>query len=234
MTHNNVNPDEIAKFGAHANDWWNLNGSMKLLHQLNPLRLQYIQRYTSLADKSVLDIGCGGGILTESLASQGAAHTTGIDLCEPALAVARSHAISLGLAIDYQTMSAEDYARTHAQQLDVITCMEMLEHVPNPQSIVQACYDALKPGGFAFFSTINRTPKAYLVTILGAEYFLRALPRGTHQYQQFIRPSELDRFASECGFNRINFSGMRYSPFTQRFSLTLDLAVNYLACYQKD
>ena len=233
MTNINVDPDEIAKFGAHANDWWDLNGSMKLLHQLNPLRLQYIQRYTSLEHKTVLDVGCGGGILTESLAQSGASLTTGIDLCEPALAVARSHAISLGLTIDYQAISAEEFARAHPNQFDVISCMEMLEHVPNPQSIIQATYDALKPGGFAFYSTINRTPKAYLVTILGAEYFLRALPRGTHQYQQFIRPSELDRFASDCGFKRINFSGMRYSPFTQRFSLTLDLAVNYLACYQK-
>ena len=231
MNNPNVNPEEIAKFSKLASDWWNPNGSMKLLHALNPLRLGYLQQFVNPNAKSILDVGCGAGILTESLARL-ADKTTGIDLSCAALQSAREHALEQGLNITYEEITVEDFSANHPGQFDIVTCMEMLEHVPDPSSVIHACAKLLKPGGFAFFSTIHRTPKAYLFAILGAEYLLKALPKGTHHYQQFIRPSELNTWAEAAQLSLRHISGIHYSPFKQSFSLSRDLAVNYITCYQ--
>ena len=228
----NIDPEEIARFDKIAKQWWDLEGEMKPLHQMNPIRLSYIQKHTPLAQKKVLDIGCGGGILSESLARAGTQQTS-IDKSEALLAIAKQHAIDEGLQIDYQNITAERLAQEQASSFDIITCMEMLEHVPNPESIIQACSKLLKPGGTAFFSTINRHPKAYLFAILGAEYLLNLLPKGTHQYQYFIKPSELADWARTRHFSLEDLTGMQYQPITQQFSLTRDVKVNYLACFKR-
>lgn len=229
---NNVDPQEIQKFNEFAKIWWDPNGDMKPLHQLNPLRLQFINEHAELNNKTVLDLGCGGGILTESLAKAGA-NAYGIDMSEKIIQVAKQHAEQNKLAINYQMISAEEFAQQHSQEFDVITCMEMLEHVPDPRSILQAAATLLKPQGKLFVSTINRNLKSYLMAIVGAEYVLRLLPRGTHEYAKFIRPSELRQWAFEAGFTLKKIKGMAYQPFTQEFSLTDDVAVNYLVCFEK-
>lgn len=226
----NVNPEEIKKFDAIADSWWDVNGSMKPLHLLNPLRLQYIKQRCQLSGARVLDVGCGGGILTESL-TQAGGNTTGIDLSDAALEAAKNHAKYGQLTIDYQCISVEKLAEQQGASFDVITCMEMLEHVPEPESVVRACASLLKPGGKVFFSTLNRTPKAFLLAIVAAEYVMQMLPRGTHQYSAFIRPSELEHWAVEAGLDLEDITGLSYSAFTQQFSFVENPAVNYLTCY---
>ena len=224
----NVDPAEIAKFEALAARWWDPTSEFKPLHEINPLRLKFIHQRAHLSGKNVLDIGCGGGILTEAMAGLGA-HATGIDLGAAPLAVAKLHLKESGYDINYQQVAAEDLAQTHAAAFDVVTCMEMLEHVPDPASIIRACAKLVKPGGHVFFSTLNRNPKSWLFAIVGAEYVLRLLPRGTHEYMKFIKPSELDRWARASELKIKEFTGMHYQPLTQRYSLGPGIDVNYIA-----
>ncbi|KFI22056.1 bifunctional 2-polyprenyl-6-hydroxyphenol methylase/3-demethylubiquinol 3-O-methyltransferase UbiG [Nitrosococcus oceani] len=224
----NVDPNEIAKFEQLAHRWWDQEGEFKPLHDINPLRLEYIRNHASLAGKRILDVGCGGGILTEELTRLGA-KVTGIDLGKAPLSVARLHALEEGLEIDYQQISVERLAETKAGSFDVITNLEMLEHVPYPASVVAACGQLLKPGGKVFFSTLNRTPKAYLFAVIGAEYALRLLPKGTHDYHRFIRPAELETWCRKGGIELQNLTGLHYNPLTQRYRLGKDINVNYLA-----
>ena len=224
----NVDPVEIAKFEQMASRWWDTGSEFKPLHDINPLRLDYIDSRAGLAGKRVLDVGCGGGILAESMALRGA-RVTGIDLGEAPLAVARLHLLESGAKVDYRHISAEQLAAEQPAGFDVVTCMEMLEHVPDPAASVAACAQLVKPGGTVFFSTINRNPKAYLFAILGAEYLLRLLPRGTHDYRKFIRPSELEAWARAAGLSLRDLSGMDYNPLSRQYSLGSSLDVNYLA-----
>jgi 2-polyprenyl-6-hydroxyphenyl methylase / 3-demethylubiquinone-9 3-methyltransferase len=224
----NVDPVEIAKFEQLASRWWDTGSEFKPLHDINPLRLDYIDSRAGLAGKRVLDVGCGGGILAESMALRGA-QVTGIDLGEAPLAVARLHLLESGAQVDYRHISAEQLAAEQPASFDVVTCMEMLEHVPNPVASVAACAQLVKPGGAVFFSTINRNPKAYLFAILGAEYLLRLLPRGTHDYRKFIRPSELESWTRAAGLSLHDLSGMDYNPLSRQYSLGRSLDVNYLA-----
>jgi len=226
----NADPAELAKFSELAHRWWDPAGEFRPLHELNPLRLAWLAGHAPLAGKDVLDVGCGGGILAEAMAQQGA-RVTGIDLAEKPLRVAQLHLLESRLEIDYQLASAEDYAGSHAEGFDVLTCMEMLEHVPDPASAVAACARLLKPGGRAFFSTINRNPKAYALAVIGAEYVLKLLPKGTHDYARFIRPSELARWCRDAGLREVELIGMTYNPLTRRYRLGPDCDVNYLlAC----
>lgn len=227
MTQANVDPAEVAKFDALASSWWDPEGQSKPLHQLNPLRLHYIAERTPLDNAKVIDIGCGGGILTEALAQSGT-HATGIDMGEMPLNIAKLHALEAGLNIDYQHITAEQMAAEHAEQFDAVTCMEMLEHVPDPKSIIEACAQLVKPGGDVFFSTLNRNPKAYLLAIIGAEYIAQMLPKGTHDYSRFIRPSELSRWCREAGLQVMHISGISYHPLTRQYTLSKDVDVNYL------
>ena len=229
----NVDPAEIAKFSALAAKWWDPTSEFKPLHEINPLRLDWINRAAPLAGKRVLDVGCGGGILTEAMAGKGA-HVSGIDLAEKSLTVARLHQLESGARVDYQCISAEDLAAREPASYDVVTCMEMLEHVPDPASVVRACAALAKPGGHVFFSTLNRNPKSYLFAVLGAEYILGLLPRGTHDYMKFIKPSELARFAREAHLNVQQWQGMGYNPLTGRYRLGTGTSVNYLVCMVKD
>lgn len=226
----NVDELEIKKFEALASRWWDINSEFKSLHDINPLRVNYISRQINLADKQVLDIGCGGGILAEAMAHHGA-RVTAIDMADAALAVARLHLLESKLEIDYQKASAENFAQRHQQQFDVVTCLELLEHVPVPASVVDACYRLLKPGGMVFFSTINRNPKSYLFAILGAEYLLKLLPCGTHDYAKFIKPSELALWSRNCGLQLQGQVGLHYNPLSKKYSLQGGLDVNYLAHY---
>ncbi len=223
----NVHPQEIAKFEALASRWWDPSSEFKPLHDINPLRLDYVDRIASLEGKNVLDVGCGGGILSESMAMRGA-RVTGIDMGETPLKVARLHAMESGAQVDYQLISAEELAATHAGEFDIVTCMEMLEHVPDPGSTISACSTLLKPGGVAFFSTINRNPKSYLFAIIGAEYVLNLLPKGTHDFKSFIRPSELESWTRAANIKLKELIGMSYNPLTRQYSLGKDLSVNYL------
>lgn len=223
----NVEAAEVNKFADLAHQWWDLQGVFKPLHQLNPLRLHYIDHRAALTSKRVLDVGCGGGILSESMALRGA-QVTGIDLAEKSLQVAQLHALETGVNIDYQCIAVERLAEQHAGQFDVVTCMEMLEHVPDPASVVSACAQLVKPGGHAFFSTLNRNPKAYLMAVIGAEYILNLLPKGTHDYSKFIKPSELARWIRLSGLELQHQTGLSYHPFSKQYALTPDTSVNYM------
>ena len=228
----NVDQSEIAKFSALAHRWWDQNSEFKPLHAINPLRLGWIKSFVELNGKRALDVGCGGGILAEALAQSGA-QTTGTDLSEKALKVAELHALETGAQVNYQAISAESLALTEPASFDVVTCMEMLEHVPDPASVVKACATLAKPGATLFFSTLNRNPKSYLFAIIGAEYLLRLLPKGTHDYRKFITPSELGHFVRDAGLEIIGIKGLSYNPITQIYSLTNDTAVNYLIATRK-
>ena len=223
----NADPIELKKFGDLAHRWWDPNSEFRPLHEINPLRLDWIDQTASLDGKQVLDVGCGGGILAEGMAARGA-QVTGIDLSEPALAVARLHLFESGHQVDYRHISAENMAAAHPASFDIVTCMEMLEHVPDPASIVLACARLARPGGHIFFSTLNRNPKAYLFAILGAEYLLRLLPRGTHDYAKFIRPSELARHCRDARLDVREYMGLEYNPITRAYSLGRNIDVNYM------
>ena len=224
----NADQSELDKFSALAHRWWDPNSEFKPLHDINPLRLDYIERKAlGLRDKKVLDIGCGGGILAESMAAIGA-NVTGIDLSEKALKVAKLHLYESNQKVDYQLISAEEFAEKNPQTFDVVTCMEMLEHVPDPASVIKACKALVKPGGHVFFSTINRNPKAYLFAILGAEYLLKLLPKGTHEYARFITPAELASKCRDADLSVKEFTGMTYNPLTKIYALNQDISVNYI------
>ena len=228
----NFDPSEIKKFEDLASRWWDEQGEFKPLHEMNPLRLSFINSGSALADKAVCDIGCGGGILSESMAKCGAT-VTGLDMGKAPLSVARLHAMESELEIDYQQITAEEFADLNADKYDVVTCMEMLEHVPDPASVIKACFTLVKPGGSVYFSTINRNPKSYLLAIVGAEYMMKMLPRGTHDYARFIKPSELDSWAREAGLKLSDLKGVSYNPFTGLFSQSQDVDVNYMVHYQR-
>lgn len=225
----NADPTELNHFDAVAGRWWDVDGPLRTLHGLNPLRVRYICDRTTLSGQRVLDVGCGGGILTEALATCGA-RVTGIDLAHEALLVARLHAVESELTIDYQETTAEALAETEAGTFDVVTCLELLEHVPDPASVVRACARLVRPGGQVFFSTINRTAKAWLMAVIGAEYILNILPRGTHEYARFIRPSELAGWLRAAGLSLDEISGVRYVPLLEHYQLSHDVDINYLAC----
>ena len=226
----NADPLEIQKFSELAHRWWDPTSEFRPLHEINPLRLEWINAKVPLAGKRVIDIGCGGGILAESMARKGA-NVTGIDLSEKALKVADLHSLESGVNVRYKLIAAETMAEEEAGQYDVVTCMEMLEHVPDPSAIVKACATLVKPGGHIFLSTLNRNPKAYLFAILGAEYVLRLLPKGTHDYDKFITPAELSQFLRTAGLDLNSMRGMGYNPLTKIYSLNNDTSVNYLvAC----
>lgn len=229
----NIDPNEIAKFEALASRWWDPNSEFKPLHDINPLRLDYIdERVGGLSGKTVLDVGCGGGILAESMAARGA-EVTGIDLGEAPLSVAELHLLESNASVTYRKVSAEDLAAEAPESFDVVTCMEMLEHVPDPSSIIRACSQLVKPGGPVFFSTLNRNPKSFLFAIVGAEYVLRLLPKGTHEYAKFIRPSELDHWARQAGLETTDVTGMTYNPLARTYALGRDVSVNYLVTTTK-
>jgi len=223
----NVDQAELQKFASLAHRWWDPNSEFKPLHEINPLRLNYIDAAVGLNGKRVLDVGCGGGILSESMSKKGA-DVTGIDLGEKALKVAELHRLESGAQVDYQLISVEELAKQAPASFDVVTCMEMLEHVPDPAAVVQACADLVKPGGSVFFSTINRNPKAYLFAVIGAEYVLNILPRGTHDYAKFIKPSELSSWARQADLSVSHLKGMSYNPLTKHYWLGDDVSVNYL------
>lgn len=230
----NVDPAELEKFSALASRWWDPESEFKPLHAINPLRLDWIRESTgALDDLNIVDVGCGGGILAESMAAEGA-HVTGIDLAQKSLTVARLHSLESGVKVNYQEISAEDFAAQHAGQFDVVTCMEMLEHVPDPGAIVRACAQMVKPGGWVFFSTLNRNPKSFLFAIVGAEYVLRLLPRGTHSYENFIKPSELATHIRGADLETIKMTGLTYNPVTDLYKLTRDTSVNYLMATRKN
>ncbi len=230
----NIDLDEVEKFASLAARWWDKDSEFKPLHDINPLRLNYIKEQCggSLIGKRILDVGCGGGILCESFALEGA-EVVGIDLAEAGLEVAKLHLLESGLNVNYQKITAEEFAESNAETFDIVTCMEMLEHVPEPSSIIKSCSKLAKPQGKVFFSTINRNPKSYFFAIVGAEYVLNLLPKGTHNYEKFIRPSEIDRWARRNNLSINSMIGMTYNPITKRYKLEKDVSVNYLTHYQK-
>ena len=228
----NFDPQEIAKFEELASRWWDPDSEFKPLHEINPLRLEYIDRRSSLKGKTVVDIGCGGGILAESMALKGA-NVLGIDMGKAPLSVAQLHKLESGAELDYQQITAEELADKESGKYDVVTCMEMLEHVPNPASVIAACSKLVKPGGHVFFSTINRNPKSYLFAIVGAEYVLQMLPKGTHDYSKFIKPSELESWARAADLHLRELTGMSYNILSKKYSLGHDVDVNYLMHTQK-
>lgn len=231
-TQTNVDAAEIAKFDALASRWWDPAGEFRPLHEINPLRLDYIRQRVTLPGSTVVDIGCGGGILSESMARLGAS-VTGIDMAEGPLAVARLHQAESGTNVDYLQTTAEILAGNHPGKFDVVTCLEMLEHVPSPSTIVAACSELVRPGGDIFFSTINRNPKSFLFAIIGAEYLLRLLPAGTHAYAKFIRPSELETWSRHCGLQLRSSIGLQYNPLTRQYSLGENIDVNYIMHLQR-
>lgn len=229
----NADPAELAKFSELAHRWWDPDSEFRPLHQINPLRLDWIDSLAAISGKQVLDVGCGGGILSDSMARKGAT-VTGIDLSSKALKVAQLHALEAGTPnVTYREVAAEALAAERPGSFDVVTCMEMLEHVPDPASVVRACATLVKPGGWVFFSTINRNPKSFLFAIVGAEYVLNMLPKGTHEYAKFLRPSELSRFVREAGLDLQGTRGMEYNPLTRRYWLSADTSVNYLLATRK-
>lgn len=238
QTRHNVDLQEVQKFTDLANEWWDKSGAFATLHQINPLRLNWIEQQTitrqqsGLTGKKVLDVGCGGGILSHSMAMRGAT-VTGIDLGEANINAAQIHAEQTGQNIDFACVSVEAFAEAHAGEFDVVTCMEMLEHVPDPQSIIDACFKLLKPNGVLVLSTINRNPKSYLFAVIGAEYILRLLPRGTHDYEKFITPAELDRFAERAGCKRQDLIGLHYNPIIKHYWLAQNVDVNYMMAVYK-
>lgn len=230
----NVDAQELAKFGDLAHKWWDPDSEFRPLHQINPLRLDWIDGLAPLRGRTVVDVGCGGGILSESMARRGAAGVLGIDLATKPLGVAQLHALEAQLTnIAYREVAAEALAAERPRQFDVVTCMEMIEHVPDPASIVRACAELARPGGWVFFSTLNRNPKAFLFAIVGAEYLLRLLPAGTHEYARFSKPSELARWCREAGLALHETRGLEYNPLTQRYRLSGDTSVNYLVACRK-
>lgn len=233
-SHANYDPVEVNKFNELASRWWDPAGEFKPLHQMNPVRLQYIDERAPLSGKRCLDIGCGGGILSEGLAGKGARSVTGIDLADSALAVARLHLKESGLTnVNYIECSADTLVAEQQESFDIVTCLEVLEHVPDPSLLIDACTRLVRPGGDVIFSTINRNPKSFALAIVGAEYLLRLLPMGTHEYAKFIRPGEMDAWARKAGLVLQDITGMRYAPFTETFSLTSDIDVNYLAHFSR-
>ena len=228
----NVHPHEIHKFGSQAEHWWDPNGEFKTLHDVNPLRLKFIQEYAELQGKRVVDVGCGGGILTEGLAKCGA-DALGIDLSEDLIDIADLHGLETGVNAHYQQISAEALAEQQPAGFDHVTCMEMLEHVPDPASIIRSCTTLVKPGGMVFFSTLNRVPKAYLLAIVAAEHLLKMVPKGTHDYKTFIKPSELSQSARNAGLELQAMVGIQYNPFSKKFSLGKDIDVNYIAAFKR-
>lgn len=231
-TRQNVDAAEVAKFDALASRWWDADGEFRPLHEINPLRLDWIRQHVNLDGCRAIDIGCGGGILTEAMASAGAL-VTGVDMAEGALGVARLHQIESGAEVDYQQATAEEMASKHAGQYDVVTCLELLEHVPSPPQVIASAAELVKPGGHVFFSTINRNPKSFLFAIVGAEYLLKLLPAGTHEYQKFIRPSELESWARAAKLELQASIGMQYNPVTRDYSLGPSVDVNYLMYFRR-
>ena len=233
MSHSNVDPAELAKFSELAHRWWDPESEFRPLHQINPLRLGWIDGLVGLGGKRVVDVGCGGGILADAMARKGA-QVLGIDLATKSLKVAQLHALEAGTAgVQYREVSAEALAAEQPAQFDAVTCMEMLEHVPDPAAVVQACAQLVKPGGWVFFSTLNRNPKSFLFAIVGAEYLLKLLPKGTHEYARLIKPSELSQWAREAGLDLHSFKGMEYNPLSKRYWLSEDTSVNYLLACRK-
>ena len=233
MSHSNVDPAELAKFSELAHRWWDPESEFRPLHQINPLRLGWIDGLVGLGGKQVVDVGCGGGILADAMARKGA-QVLGIDLATKSLKVAQLHALEAGTpGVQYREVSAEALAAERPAQFDVVTCMEMLEHVPDPAAVVQACAQMVKPGGWVFFSTLNRNPKSFLFAIVGAEYLLKLLPKGTHEYARMIKPSELSQWAREAGLDLHSFKGMEYNPLSKRYWLSEDTSVNYLLACRK-
>lgn len=229
----NVDPAEVAKFDALASRWWDPDGEFRPLHEINPLRLDWIRQHVDLSGANIVDIGCGGGILAESMAAVKAT-VTGIDMAAAALAVARLHLHESKADVEYRQVTAEELAAEEAGSFDVVTCLEMLEHVPDPAQVIRSCAELVKPGGHVFFSTINRNPKAFAFAIVGAEYILKLLPAGTHEYEKFIRPSELESWARHTGLALQDSIGMHYNPLTKEYSLGENLDVNYLMYFQRD
>ena len=230
----NADPIEIEKFSQLAHKWWDPNSEFKPLHDINPLRLNYIDRLASLSGKTVIDVGCGGGILSESMAGMGAS-VTGIDLSDKALQVAKLHLLESGKQVEYRKIAVEDIAEELPASFDIVTCLEMLEHVPDPGSVIAACAKLVKPGGHVFFSTLNRNPKSYLFAIIGAEYILNMLPRGTHDYAKFLKPSELAQSCRNANLTVTDLTGMSYNPLSKVYSLGHDTSVNYMvACRSED
>jgi len=229
----NVDPNEVAKFEALASRWWDRESEFKPLHDINPLRANWIDQYAPVAELKILDVGCGGGILSEALAQRGA-NVTGIDMGEAPLAVAQLHSLESGVSVNYRHITAEELAEEQPEQYDVVTCLEMLEHVPDPASVVKSCAALVKPGGHVFFSTINRNPKAYLFAIVGAEYLMQLLPKGTHEYSKFIRPSELGSYIRTAGLDVEHMTGMTYNPLNKKYKLDdRDVDVNYMVhCFK--
>jgi 2-polyprenyl-6-hydroxyphenyl methylase/3-demethylubiquinone-9 3-methyltransferase len=229
----NADPIELEKFSQLAHKWWDPHSEFKPLHDINPLRLGYIDRYAGLSGKTVLDVGCGGGILSESMAGLGA-NVTGIDLADKSLQVAKLHLLESGKQVGYRKVAVEELAAEQPEHYDVVTCLEMLEHVPDPNSVIGACAKLVKPGGWVFLSTLNRNPKSYLLAVIGAEYILKMLPRGTHDYAKFIKPSELAQSCRNAGLSLDNIIGMSYNPLTQVYTLGSNTDVNYMIACRKD
>ncbi|HIG78841.1 MAG TPA: bifunctional 2-polyprenyl-6-hydroxyphenol methylase/3-demethylubiquinol 3-O-methyltransferase UbiG [Cycloclasticus sp.] len=232
MNQNNVDISEVEKFSSMASHWWDPEGDFKTLHQINPLRLSLVDKMVSLSGKDVLDVGCGGGILSESMAVKGA-NVTGVDLGKELLDVADLHSLDSGVSVNYQHISVEELAEQKPNAFDCVTCMEMLEHVPDPVSIIEACATLVKPGGYVFLSTLNRNPKSYLLSIVGAEYVLGMLPKGTHDYASFIKPSELALWARQAGLELVDSRGIEYNPISKSFSMGNDISVNYICVFKK-
>ncbi|MBP6562694.1 MAG: bifunctional 2-polyprenyl-6-hydroxyphenol methylase/3-demethylubiquinol 3-O-methyltransferase UbiG [Neisseriaceae bacterium] len=228
----NIDQSEIDKFSQLAHNWWDLNGDFKPLHEINPLRLGFIAQHAPLAGLNVLDVGCGGGILSEAMAKAGAT-VTGADMAKKSLQIAQLHALEGGLNIDYQCVSVEDLALRAPASFDVVTCMEMIEHVPDPASVIRACAELAKPGGWVFLSTLNRNAKSYVQAVIGAEYVLGLMPRGTHDYKKFIKPSEMVRMCRQVGLTLVDQSGLTYNPLTKRYALVDDVSVNYMMAFKK-